>query len=218
MKAGELLRLVQKGESFTLEFKQRFSDYNKIAKEMIAFANSRGGILLIGVDDDGSIYGVDNLKSDAELIKNTAENYCEPPINYSIDSVFVDGLEVVAVFIEESKNKPHRIQDYKTDLDLNSAQVYIRVNDKSLPASKEMIKILQVRATEKPLKNYKPGKIEKIVFEYLERNELINVKLLSELANISSRRASRCLINLVRADLLAIHTKDNGEEFFTGII
>ncbi|HEX2982405.1 MAG TPA: hypothetical protein VHO28_02560 [Ignavibacteriales bacterium] len=46
-------------------------------------------------------------------------------------------------------------------------------------------------------------------------DEIITVKRLSEIANLSERRASRTLVKMVRANLILIHTKDNGEEFFT---
>ncbi|KAB2843924.1 MAG: hypothetical protein F9K45_05470 [Melioribacteraceae bacterium] len=78
-----------------------------------------------------------------------------------------------------------------------------------------MIKIFQANTSRAKLKNYNIGKNEKIVFEYLDGNESISVKVLSQKANISLRRASRTLINLVRADLLLIHSKDNGEDYFT---
>lgn len=215
MTAKDLIKLVEKGECLNIEFKQRFSDYSKIAKEIIAFANTNGGYLIIGIDDDGSIYGVESEKGEAGLIKETAENHCEPPVFYKIEFVEIYGKEIVVVEIPESLTKPHRIQDYQNKFDLSTAQVYVRVNDKSVPASKEMIKILQTRASGTALTNYKIGKIEKTVFEFVEKNENINVKQLAETANISNRRASRTLINLVRAGLLIIHTKENGEEYFS---
>ncbi|MFZ1288579.1 MAG: ATP-binding protein [Melioribacteraceae bacterium] len=217
MNRKKLVSLIEKGESLTVEFKQRFSEYNKIAKEFIAFANTKGGTILFGIDDDGSVYGVESEKSEMELIKETFQNYCEPKIEYEISYNDLDNKEIVCVEIPESKNKPHRIQDYKSNLDLNTAQVYIRVNDKSVLASKEMIKILQSRSNEQILKNYSINKNEKIVFEYLEENDFITAKHLSRLANISSRRASRTLINLVRAEILAIHTNENGEDFYTNM-
>ena len=127
----------------------------------------------------------------------------------------IDGKEIVLAEIFESDNKPHRIQDYLDKIDPNSASVYVRVNDKSILAGKEMIKILQAQARGMSLKNYFVGNIEKSVFEYLDKNETITVKELSEKMNISKRRASRTLIKLVRANLLHIHTKDNGENYFT---
>ncbi|MFZ5946873.1 MAG: helix-turn-helix domain-containing protein [Stygiobacter sp.] len=207
--------MIENGESLTVEFKQRFSSYEKIAKEMIAFANTRGGFLFIGVDDDKSIYGIESEKSDTELIKETAEKFCEPKVDYSIDCISIKNKDIICVQIFESTNKPHRIQDYKNSLDLNSAQVYVRVNDKSMLASKEMIKILQTQSREQSLKHYQIGKEEKIVFDYLDKYEKITVKELGKIANISDRRASRTLIKLVRANLLLIHIKDTGESYFT---
>jgi predicted HTH transcriptional regulator len=215
MDRKKVLSLIEQGEGISVEFKQRFSSYEKIAKEMIAFANTRGGFILFGVDDDKSIYGIESEKSDLELIKTTAEKYCEPPVDFKIDFFEIKKNEILVVEIPESHNKPHRIQDYKSNLDLNTANVYVRVNDKSVLASKEMIKLLQTRTSGKALTNYVVGSNEKIVFNYLDENETITVKELSRIANISERRASRTLIKLVRADLLYIHVKDNGENYFS---
>lgn len=210
-----IAEMIESGEGLTVEFKQRFSSFEKIAKEMIAFANTRGGCILIGVDDDKSIYGIASEKSDIELVKESAEKYCVPPVDYKIETIEIERKDILIVEISESKNKPHRIQDYKNKLELNNAQVYVRINDKSVLAGKEMIKILQTQSTGSSLKNYFVGDQEKIVFEYLDKNESVNVKELSKLANISERRASRTLIKLVRANLLLLHLKDNGESYFT---
>jgi predicted HTH transcriptional regulator len=217
MQRKELLKLIEEGEGLKTEFKQRFSTHEKIAKEIIAFANTRGGFIIFGVDDDKSIYGVESEKGEAELIKETAENYCEPAVKYNIEYFEIENKEVVVVEVKESSKKPHRIQDYRDKLSLKSAKIYIRVNDKSVLASKEIIKLMQTRTNEQKLKNYSVGKNEKLVFEFLNNSDFITVHKLSELANISSRRASRTLINLVRANLLFVHTKDNGENYFTMI-
>ncbi|MFA7289789.1 MAG: ATP-binding protein [Melioribacteraceae bacterium] len=211
-------RLLEQGECTTVEFKQRFSTYEKIAKEIIAFANTKGGFILFGINDNGSIYGLESEKSDTELIIECCEKYCEPMVKYNIENLEYKKKDILILYVNESKTKPHRFQDYNSKIDLNSAQVFIRVNDKSVPASKEMIKILQTQTEEKTLTNYNVGKNEKIVFEMLQSKETITVKELSESANISQRRASRTLINLVRANLLFIHVKDNGAEFFTSAL
>ena len=218
MDKKQLRKIIEEGENISVEFKREFSSYEKIAKEMIALANTKGGLLILGVDDNRSIYGLLSEKGDAELLHQTAENYCVPPIKLSINHFEIEGLDIIAAYIPPSENPPHRIQDYEKKLDLNSAQVYIRVNDSSVLASKEMIKILQAKAGEIPLKNYEVGKNEKIVFDYLEDHETITVKELSEIANLSGRRASRTLIKMVRADLLYIHTKENGESYYSSAL
>lgn len=211
----KLLDCIEKGENLTVEFKQRFSTSEKIAKEIIAFANTRGGIIIFGVNDNGSICGVDSEKGTTELVKQTIDDYCEPPPEVEYFYFQFSNKETVTVKILESHSKPLRLQDYKKQLDLNTAKVYIRVNDKSVPASKEMIKLLQSQSTNKKLTSYEIGGNEKRVFELLDKYENVTVKQLSEFANISNRRASRTLIKLVRANVLLIHTKENGENYFT---
>lgn len=215
MRLRHLLDLIGEGENLTCEFKRKFSTPEKIAREMIAFANTKGGYLIIGVDDDKEIVGVESEKTESELILDAAQNYCEPPLRINIDYVEIKGKEVVVVEILESKLKPHRIQDYLNELDINNSVVTIRVNDKSVQASKEMIRIMKSHSSEMSLKKYSIGANEKAVFEYLDKKERISVKELSSYVNISERRASRTLVKLVRANLLFLHTKDNGEEFFT---
>ncbi len=216
MKRRELKELIEEGENIQCEFKRKFSSPEKIAREMIAFANTKGGYILFGIDDDKQIIGVDSEKSETELILDTAKNYCEPPLDIFIDYIDMYGKEVVVVEVPESDNKPHRLQDYLDKFDINKALITIRVNDKSIHASKEMIRIMKAQSDNLQLKKYTIGPNEKSVFEFLADNKSITVKELSRLKNISERRASRTLVKMVRADLLMIHVKDNGEEFFTG--
>jgi predicted HTH transcriptional regulator len=217
MNRRHLLELIEEGENIQCEFKRHFTTPEKIAREMIAFANTKGGYVIFGVDDDREVVGVDSEKSESEMIKDAAENYCEPPLVYSIDFIELYGKEVVVVSIPESDNKPHRLQDYENEFDINKAVVIVRVNDKSVQASKEMVRILRANSANLALKKYQIGQTEKMVFEYLGKYERISVKELSNLVNISERRASRTLVKMVRANLLLIHTKDNGEEFFTAV-
>jgi predicted HTH transcriptional regulator len=215
MKRKDAIELIEAGESSRVEFKRQFTSPEKIAREMMAFANTKGGYIFFGVDDNKEIVGVHSEKAEAELIKEAAENYCVPPLQYNIHYIDIFNKEIVIVDIPESGNKPHRIQDYQEQFDITNAVVCIRVNDKSMQASKEMVRIMRARSEDLNLRKYSIGPVEKTIFDYLEKNETISVKELGNLANISERRASRALVKLVRANLLMIHIKDNGEEFFT---
>jgi predicted HTH transcriptional regulator len=218
MNRKELIELIEEGENIQCEFKRHFTTPEKIAREIIAFANTKGGHILFGVNDDKKIIGVESEKAEAEMIKDAANNYCEPAVGFTISYIFHKGKEVVAATIPESNDKPHRLQDYKNEIDINESIVMIRVNDKSMRASKEMVRIMRANSGKLALKKYFIGAVEKIVFEYLSKKERISVKELSVLVNISERRSSRTLVKMVRANLLAIHTKDNGEEFFTAAV
>jgi predicted HTH transcriptional regulator len=218
MKRSELKELIEGGENIHCEFKRKFSTTEKISREMIAFANTKGGFILFGIDDNKDVVGVESEKSETELIKEAAINFCEPPLDFNLEYIDMYGKEVVVVEIPESDKKPHRLQDYLSEFDINKAIVTVRVNDKSIQASKEMVRILRAQTNDLQLKKYSIGPAEKIVFDYLAKNETITVKNLSNMINISERRASRTLVKLVRANLLMIHLKDNGEEYFTSTV
>lgn len=215
MRRKQLLEIIESGENLYCEFKLRFSTPEKIAKEMMAFANTKGGILIFGVDDYGQICGVQSEKTESELVKQAVTDYCEPPIDFLLEYFSIEGKELVVVSVPESKIKPHRLQDFQQKIDIRTAKVYVRVNDKSIQASKEMIKLLGHESVGKGLKNYSIGSHEQAILQSLEKKELITVQEVSDLLNISNRRASRTLINLTRIGLLLLHTKENGEENFS---
>jgi len=215
LRKRELIDLIEAGENLHTEFKLRFSSSEKIAKELMAFANTSGGLIIFGVDDDKKVMGVQSEKEQSELIRIAAEDFCEPPVEYDTHYFSLDGKELVIAAVPESTKKPHRLQDYSGKLEINTAQVYVRINDKSIQASKEMIRIMRSAQIREGLVKYTIGNLEKIVFEHLEQNEWITVQELCEKANISSRRASRTLVKMVRADVLLIHTRENGEDFFS---
>ncbi|HFS66707.1 MAG TPA: ATP-binding protein [Flavobacteriia bacterium] len=77
-------KLIEQGENSGLEFKSVKVSVDKIAKEFVAFSNSQGGILLLGVEDNGDITGVqESNKNYEEWITNIARNNVNPTIkNY----------------------------------------------------------------------------------------------------------------------------------------
>ena len=67
--------LIDEGEGFRIEFKRRISSPEKIARTLISFANTKGGTILFGVGDDGSIIGVESEKSETELIEMAGRDF-----------------------------------------------------------------------------------------------------------------------------------------------
>ncbi|MGB9697259.1 MAG: helix-turn-helix domain-containing protein [Ignavibacteria bacterium] len=205
----ELYKLIEDGESFNVEFKRKFSSPEKIAKEMIAFANSKGGKIIFGVDDDRKIIGIDSEKGEIELVSSAAKFYCEPEVEFTTEIVSIKNSDLLVVDVPESKRKPHRLVNDGPD---NNNKVYVRLNDKSVIASRETIQILKSLNNPNPLK-ITFGIIEKTLINYLNQHERITVKEFKKLVNISERRASRILVNLVRAGVLLHHRIDNYEFF-----
>lgn len=213
MDLRELKELISKGESTRLEFKRKISSPQKIAKEFAAFANTLGGILLLGVDDDGKIVGVESEKSALEELSHIAEFYVFPPVGVDIEIVDCKRKEVLLVEVKESSSKPHKVET------INEAgkpvkTAYIRTGDKAMPAGPEMTKLLSSQnADSKPI-TLSIGENEKRFFLFLEKYERGTVKDFSKLVNISDRRAGRLLVRLVRAGALQIHN-ENGSDYYT---
>ncbi|MEO8664963.1 MAG: ATP-binding protein [Ignavibacteria bacterium] len=208
----ELNEMIQNGENDKVEFKRKFSSPEKIAKEMIAFANSKGGKILFGIDDDKTIIGVESEKSELELISTAAQFYCEPEIEFTTEIMLIRNKDVVVVDIEESNVKPHRL--LAGDQEDDVIKVYVRLNDKSILASKETVKILKNSNDDTPPLQIFIGDMEKALFDFLNENEKITVKGFKRLVNISERRASRTLVNLVKAKVIRHHYFGN-EDYFT---
>ena len=100
MTIEELKILAKEGEGYTLEFKENIG--KKFAVEVVAFANSMGGKILIGVDDNGNLVGTDTSNNQRANIQNQISQI-EPRINVKID--IVDNIIVVNV--PEGDDKPY---------------------------------------------------------------------------------------------------------------
>ncbi len=209
-------QLIEEGEGFEIEFKRKVTTHEKIARTFIAFANTKGGHVLFGVDDDGSIVGIESEKSEVELIEQAGTLYCLPEVHPILDIVAFDGRDVIVAYVEESSDKPHYFTGNVNGDAQNGEEtrVYIRVNDNTVMASKEVVRILRgERSDSKPMK-IEIGENEKRLFKYLEEHERITTQEFSKLVNISERRASRILVSLVRAGVVRIHTLEK-RDFFT---
>jgi predicted HTH transcriptional regulator len=214
----ELYDLIESGEGPDVEFKRQFSSPEKIAKEIIAFANTRGGYLLFGVDDDGTVVGVRSEKSELEEIEHAARWMIEPPVNIITENVHAGrGLDIVLVRVPESTLKPHTLVDYDSGgkrMKEQSHTGFVRFEDKSVQASREMMSVMRGQSPDSAPLKLSIGYNEKVLFEYLDTYGKITVEEFSDLVNIGKRRASKVLVSLVRAGTILIHTFEK-TEFFT---
>lgn len=214
MTVKEALEIIDGGENNFTEFKKKFSTYEKIAKEIIAFANTRGGNIFFGIEDNGEICGVESEKETVNLLKETANYYCEPSVTINIEILELKGKDVVVGIIPESESKPHRIQDGKKIINFNTAKVFLRMRSKSVQASPEMIKFLHTSYGDFDELTFTMSDREKALFSYLEKNEKITTKEFSKLVNIAERRAQRILVKLVRLGVINIYQEENGKLYF----
>ena len=80
-KKSYIQKLIDEGEGLKLDFKFEVSDAAKIARSLVAFANTEGGKLLIGVKDNGNISGV-RSEEEFYMLQNAAERFCKPEVSF----------------------------------------------------------------------------------------------------------------------------------------
>ena len=199
MNVKELKNLVRQGEGTSLEFKLKASHPEKIIREMVAFANSKGGKLLVGVGDDKTIPGLKFVDEEEYILVRAIERNCFPPLRYEIERIAITDERDVLVFnIPKSKEKPHFVHLENEE----HRKAYVRVKDRSVQASREVKQILR-RENEDGIK-FTYGEKEKILMLYLAENQKITIEKFAEIAKIPVRSASHTLVLLVLSNVLKI--------------
>ena len=203
---SELRKLVNQGEGPHLEFKRKASHPEKIIREMIAFANTGGGTLLIGVDDNGSIPGVKYPDEEILVIQQALQKACRPTLHTLETIIPLDENQfVVRLDIPVSPRRPHF-----NVLCSDTKESYVRANDMSIKASREMVEIIRRSKQKKDIRfNY--GDPEKQLMEYLELNKTISLDEYRKLAKLNRFRAAKKLVLLVLANVLRIAPSEKGD-------
>lgn len=201
-------RLILEGETVTQDFKKTITSCEKIAKTMVSFANNKGGRLLIGILDDGTIKGVKADDEERYMITKAAHFFAKPALEPLFEEYYVDDKLILIVTIPESDTKPHYALG-----DDGKWWVYVRVKDKSVLASKIVVDVLK-RSNDDQGVLIEYSSKEKALLEYLATHERITVKEYCQLLNLSRRRAQRIMVDLVLSGLIRVHTTEK-EEFYT---
>lgn len=202
-----LYKLIQEGEHQQQDFKYCINDSKKIAKSLVAFANTDGGRLLVGVKDNGKIAGI---KTDEEfyMVEAAAKIYSDPPVNFSTQQWQVEGKTVLEILIEPSKTKPHFAKDEN-----GKWLAYLRVYDENILAHKIQINIWKKHNSPVGI-HFKYSESEKFLIDYLQNNQNITFSRFIRQAHISRNKAEEVLTNFVIMEVIKMKTEKEGT-FFT---
>lgn len=110
MEAIELIELIGRGEDSQTQFKQNFANAESLAGELVAFSNSKGGKILLGVNDMGAVTGItaEDIRRLNQLVSNTATNLVRPSINPITENITTaSGDLVMVVHVAEGISKPY---------------------------------------------------------------------------------------------------------------
>lgn len=113
MELNDLLNEIAGGEQTTRQFKEDFTSPAKLAAEMVAFSNSDGGRIFIGVSDDGMIRGLDpgSVRRLNAMVSNAASQGVIPPLNPKVENVITDKGVVMIVSVPQGINRPYQDKD-----------------------------------------------------------------------------------------------------------
>lgn len=195
--------LISQGEHQQLDFKFEITDSRKIAKTLVAFANTDGGRILIGVKDNGRIAGV---RSDEEyyMIDAAASMYCKPEIKFENYQRSVAGKTVLEIIVHASSQKPHYAQDEnKKWLAMH------RVDDQNLVASPILLQVWkrERRATGTFLEF---SDKEQLVLDFLKQEVISSIDNLCENIPLKKRMISQVLVNLVSLKVIEMIFTEKG--------
>lgn len=188
-------RLIQSGEHQQLDFKFEISDSRKIAKTLVAFSNTNGGTLLIGVKDNGSITGV---RSDEEfyMVQAAAGMYCKPEIEFESKRWVVEGKTVLEVIIPKGENYP-----YFAQTEPGKWLAYIRVKDENILATPVHLKVWKNKTHDRGILIEYSDKVKKLM-EYLEINQSISISEFCRTAFLPKSAAENILADLIYFGLI----------------
>ena len=188
-----IFKLIAQGEHQTQDFKSCINDSRKIAKSLVAFANTDGGRLLIGVKDNGKIIGV---RSDEEyyMVEAAAKIYSKPKVDFTTQQWEVEGKIVLEILIEPSPLKPHFAQ-----IETGNWVAFIRKKDENILANNVLLKSWELLRNQHGLL-FKYDEPRKKIIGYLNENRSITLSKFAKIAQITRKQAEDIL-----AELLFIH-------------
>ena len=214
-----LRALISQGEGERLEFKKKTTHPTRIARTLASLANTHGGQVLVGVEDDGRVVGVRDAEEEMYQLREAAAHYVDPPLTLTFREVETEDERIVLIVsISESPNKPHRAQVAPGEW-----RGYVRAGAESVQASRLTEKVLARQQPEPESKLNTGPSLEKIplskdelrVLDYLQNTQpRITAPQYARLLNVSRRRAYRTLIKLVLNGYLHYHDKEK-EPYYT---
>lgn len=188
-----------------MDFKQSIPSAAKIARTMVAFANLRGGRIVVGVGDSGYIHGIDP-EEEKHMLEEAGQHFCDPAITPKYTVHEYEGVSVLEAYIPQGTHKPYRAMG-----DDGQWKVYIRNGDRSMLATGTVIRQLTHDEGEAPSRL--PDSKERALLDYLEHTTFITPNEFARMMNISRARAKSMMINMAHEGFLLHHSDEKGDYF-----
>lgn len=195
-------RLIAEGEHECQDFKFTISDARKIARSLSAFANHKGGRLLIGVKDNGTVAGV-RSEEDVYMIETAAALYCrpEPEVTFRAYKATDEGAVVVVAEVAQAPAGSEMVCVREAD---GSMRAYVRVADENILAPELMVRARSARSNASAGVLLTPGSPAMEVLAALRRLAPCTPEQLLRTVRVSRAAASEALVSLLAIDSVSL--------------
>lgn len=201
--ANYIEKLISQGEHQQLDFKFEISDSKKIAKTLVAFANTDGGRLLIGVKDNGRITGV-RSEEEYYMIDAAASMYSKPEISFESYKRMVSGKIILEIIVHPSNQKPYYAMDKN-----KKWLAYHRVDDENLLATPILLQVWQRERREKGT-FIEYSEKEKVLLSYLKSHGPGSIEDFCQELPYKKRIISNMLVNLISLHIIEMIFTEKG--------
>lgn len=194
-----LKRWIEEGEGVQLDFKTSITAPHKIAKNLVSFANCRGGKLVIGVEDKGHFIGVDVDQERFELNK-AATKFCRPAVQWNEEKIEHQGKFALIIEVPESNQKPH----YAINKKQTAEKLYVRIADSCVVPPLVIQKMMEKGELTFAYRTPAYRKTKNDLLEYLKTNTSIGIPKFAELQQLNENNAQRMLIDFLFEGVLKL--------------
>ncbi|HMM12097.1 MAG TPA: ATP-binding protein [Bacteroidales bacterium] len=199
-------KLIAEGEHQQLDFKFEISDSRKIARTLVAFANTDGGRLLVGVKDNGAIAGV-RSEEEYYMVEAAAQLYCKPEVRFQTREWNIEGKVVLEIIVPKSKDTKH-----KAPLKADDYKVFIRVHDQNILADRMLLNYWKMSGSGSDV-SIQINQPEMILFRMLYSGTPVTMDSFIKQATISRKKAEDILLKMMLIGLIELKMTER-ETFF----
>lgn len=201
---ARLRELVAEGEGRALEFKRGLPGDAKVARSLSAFANTKGGLLLIGVTDKRGFHGAPRPRETMAHLREVAAHQVDPPLSVEVGITAVDGVPIVWCSVPLSPERPHAAIG-----DDGVRTLMVRVGSSNRRATEAALAAL----LHGPTRGTTPDALERRVLEWVASRANragrpdgdATVEAFAKAVNVGRQRARRAFVRLESAGRLVGH-------------
>ena len=203
----KLYAFINEGEHQQQDFKFCISDSKKIARSLVAFANTDGGRLLVGVKDNGKIAGV-RSEEEFHMIEAAANLYSKPSVNFEFNTWKIEGKIILEINISPSDQRPHFALNEKEEW-----KPYVRVHDENRMGNKILAAVwVQEKSNKSDSILFSSSEIE--LLKSLRNREYFSFNQFKRMSKLHYKRAEKLIIKLICWDIIDLEFTQQGCKYF----